>query len=85
VEVLISPHADEQIRNRKLTRERVIHVASEPEQTIPGTKNRYFAQSRYQEGEKEYLLRVLVEQVGNELRVITVYPTSKVRKYWRGE
>jgi len=84
VKIRITPHAEEQIRNRKLNRERVIQVASSPEETAAASQSRYFAQSRYEEGGKVYLLRVLVERVEDERWIVTVYPTSKVAKYWRG-
>ena len=84
MKIRITPHAEEQIRNRKLTREHVIQVVSEPEQIVTVSAHRYFVQNRYEKGGKRYLLRVLVEEGGDERQVITVYPTSKVSKYWRG-
>ena len=83
--IFITPHAEEQIRNGKLTREHVMQVASSPEETVAVSPNRYFAQSRHKEGGKVYLLRVLVEQMEDARWIVTVYPTSKVAKYWRGE
>jgi hypothetical protein len=82
--IRITPHAEEQIRLRKLSRDWVMHVATNPHQTITVKGSRYFAQSRYQEEGKEFLLRVLIEEISGERWVVTVYPTSKVRKYWRG-
>jgi hypothetical protein len=82
--IFITPHAEEQIRNRKLTRERVMQVASSPEEIVTVSPNRYFAQSRFAEGGRTYLLRVLMEHVEDERWIVTVYPTSKVAKYWRG-
>ena len=84
MEIEISPHAEEQIRFRKLSHDLVVQVATSPEQILPTVGERYFAQSRFQERGKEYLLRVLVEKVGDTRLIVTVYPTSKVRKYWRG-
>jgi hypothetical protein len=82
MKIQLTLHAEEQIHSRKLTRERVIEVVSNPEQVVPALGNRYFVQSRYEEGGKQFLLRVLVEEINGERRVLTVYPTSKVRKYW---
>lgn len=84
MEIEISPHAEEQIRFRKLSRDRVVQVTTAPEEIISAKGERYFAQSRFREKGKEYLLRVLVEKTKDKLIVVTVYPTSKVRKYWRG-
>lgn len=33
--------------------------------------------------EKEMLLRTVVEEKGDTRRVITVYKTSKIKKYWK--
>jgi hypothetical protein len=84
MKVVITPHAEEQIENRKLARERVIQIVSNPEEIISATSGRYFAQSKFVEGDKEYLLRVLFEDKDGERQVITVYPTSRVKKYWKG-
>ena len=84
IKIHITPHAEEQMRNHKLTHERVEQVVVAPEETLPASRNRYFAPSRFTEGGKEYLSRVRVEQVEDERWVVTVYPTSKVAKYWRG-
>lgn len=84
MEIHITPHAEEQIQFRKLTRERVISVVSAPEQIVKAKRNRYFAPSRYRDEGKEYLLRALVEKLGDAHYIVTVYPTSKVRKYWQG-
>ncbi len=84
----ISPHALQQIRLRKLTVEQVIRVVTTPEQLTVAAHGRYFAESRIQKDGKRYLLRVLVERVEQDefviLLVLTVYPTSKLTKYWRG-
>lgn len=82
--IQLTPHAEEQIEFRKLTPEHVIRVVSAPEEIVRVRGNRYFAQSRYSSEGKEYLLRVLVEKIGDDNYVVTVYPTSKVRKYWQG-
>lgn len=84
MKVRLTPHAEEQIVFRKLSRERVIEVSANPDQLTPAAAGRSFAQSRYTEGGKEYLLRVLIEDIGDERWVVTVYPTSKIRKYWKG-
>jgi len=35
------------------------------------------------EADREYLLRVIFEKVGDSVVVVTAYKTSKVEKYWR--
>ncbi len=86
--VRISPHALEQIRLRKLTIEQVVRVVTGPEQITVAAHGRYFAESRIEIDRKNFLLRVLIERLEeNEyvvLLVLTVYPTSKLSRYWRG-
>lgn len=85
--VRISLHATEQIRLRKLTVEQVVRVVISPEQITAAAHGRYFAESRIERDRKHYLLRVLVERLEEDelviLLVLTVYPTSKLKKYWR--
>lgn len=86
--VRISPHAMEQIRLRKLTIEQVVGVVTKPEQITVAAHGRHFAERRMEKDGKKFLLRVLVERVEEDelvvLIVLTVYPTSKLTKYWRG-
>ena len=32
---------------------------------------------------RNYLVRVVADLVGEEIRIVTVYGTSKLAKYWR--
>ena len=84
MKIVITPHAEEQMVFRELSRERVIEVATNPQQIVPASMGRSVAQSRYNVRGKDYLLRVLIEDRADERWVITIYPTSKVGKYWRG-
>ena len=64
-----------------VTRQEVEHVVAYPEQMVPGDREIQVAQSRRGNG----LLRVpLIEEEAGR-RVITVYWTSKVARYWKGE
>jgi len=64
--VRISPHALEQINTRKLSSSHVIQVATNPQQIIQISSNRHVAQSKFRHAGKEYLLRVLIESVGED-------------------
>lgn len=83
MKIILTSHAEEQILLRKLERVQVMEVASNPGQLLPAMKGRQIAQSKYRKDDKEYLLRVLVEDREDARWVITVYPTTKVRKYWQ--
>lgn len=64
-----------------ITKQEVEDLLTEPEQVISGDMNIQVAQARTRNG----LLRVaFVEQEENR-KVLTVYWTSKISKYWKEE
>lgn len=81
--IVWTKHAEERQREwqRKLgiTREEVEEVLAHPEQTVPGDLGALVAQSRRGDG----LLRVPFVASGDERKILTVYWTSKVEKYWK--
>ena len=52
-----------------------------PAQIVPGDLEALVAQTRRGRG----LLRVPFAQAGDDRKILTVYWTSKVEKYWKGE
>jgi len=64
-----------------ITRELVERVLENPEQVVEGYQGARIAQSRYRDG----LLRVVFVEHGVERKVLTVYWTSKVGKYWEAK
>lgn len=58
----------------------VERVARSPEQVVPGRGRARVTQARWQHG----LIRVIFVDHGEERRLITVYWTSQVDRYWRG-
>ena len=62
-----------------ITREEVEEVLAHPEQVVPGDGDVLVAQARRGRG----LLRVPFRPEGVGTRIVTVYWTSKVEKYWR--
>ena len=62
-----------------ITRQEVEQVLRSPEQVVPGDLDALVAQAHRGKG----LLRVPFVKVGEGLRVLTVYWTSKTEKYWR--
>lgn len=83
--VRYTAYARKRLPRRKIPLELVERVLSNPEQTIE-SRRRKIAQGRFtaQSG-KEHLLRVVFEEAGEDLIVVTVYETSRVRRYWRTE
>jgi len=64
-----------------VTKQEVEELVNNPEQIVPGDMDVLVAQTRSRNG----LLRVPFMNVGTDRRVLTVYWTSKVEKYWKEE
>ncbi len=80
---IYSKHVLEEIGERKIFRDLIERVLQSPEQRVPEVENIMCYQSRVQIAGKEYLLRVMVNEARQPPKVVTVYRTSKIAKYWR--
>ena len=85
--VIISTHARTQMKRRGITRAVVRRIVIAPEQRMPVREGRVVLHSRIDMGRpsKRYLVRVVVDIDREPPRVVTVYRTTKLEKYWRGE
>lgn len=83
--VLIGDHARFEMERRQIPESLVREVILSPQQILLTRKGRKVYQSKFidQIQDKEMLLRVIIIESSNDLRVITVYKTSKVEKYWQ--
>jgi hypothetical protein len=63
----------------EITRQEVENMIRRPEQVVPGDQNTLVAQSRRGNG----LLRVAFESTESDRKILTLYWTSKVQKYWK--
>ena len=83
MKVIWTRHAEERQREWQkrlgITREEVEDLLVHPEQVSPGDLEAFVAQTRRASG----LLRVPFVEVEGGRKVLTVYWTSKVEKYWR--
>ena len=63
----------------------VEQVLAAPEQTVQGRSGKVVLQSRIQFGSpgRLYLVRAFVDVDRDPAEVVTVYRTSKFKKYWR--
>lgn len=84
MELIISDHALFEARRRHIDLELAISIIKDPQQKIPSRKDRTVFQSRYYDNieNREMLLRAIVEQAGDTIKVISIYKTSKIDKYW---
>ena len=87
MQLVFHPHAEREIEKRQIPRQVLLEVLHNPEQKVPGYKKRWIYQRRYFNTihSKELLLRVVVEERREVLLVLSVYKTSKIRRYWQRE
>jgi CRISPR/Cas system-associated endonuclease Cas1 len=79
-----SRHVEDEIKRRKIFANFVESVLQNPQQIVEEYGNKKAYQSKVDFGEgKVYLLRVIVADNVDPAIVVTVYRTSKVKKYWR--
>ena len=62
-----------------ITRLQVEQIIMNPEQIVPGDLDALVAQARNQGG----LIRIPFLEKDAEIKLLTVYWTSKIEKYWR--
>lgn len=83
VKIKWTRHAEERQREWKkrlgITRQEVEGLMMNPEQIAPGDRDALVAQKRRGRG----LLRVAFVEREGERKILTVYWTSKVERYWR--
>jgi hypothetical protein len=86
-EYVLTEHAREEMTRRQITEADIAKVLASPGQTELARAGRVAYQSQVQMGDppKMYLLRVFVDTDREPARVVTVYRTSKIEKYWKAE
>lgn len=82
MEIIWTIHAEERQKEWQktlgITKEEVEESLKDPGQIVQGDMEIKVAQSKTRSG----LLRVPFKEVENDRKVLTVYWTSKVKKYW---
>lgn len=80
----ISEHALEEMKRRELSNDLVDSILKDPQQIVDEYGNRKAFQSIINLGTgKDYLVRVIVNDTLDPAKVVTVYKTSRINKYWR--
>ena len=80
--IVISEHAATEIRRRAIRTEDVEQVFQNPQQILAVRPGRRIYQSIIEMNSKSYLLRLIVDEAIPPI-LVTVYRTSKIKKYWR--
>jgi len=79
-----SDHAEQELKNRQILMSVVLGVLTNPQQKVPEIPGIMCYQSLVEfDGGKTYLLRAMVNETVDPAVVVTVYRTSKIKKYWR--
>ena len=80
----LSDHARRQAARRGIAESIVLDVAADPEQTLVVRAGREVRQSRVLLADGgSRLVRVVVDVVGDDTKVVTVYRTDQVARYCR--
>jgi hypothetical protein len=84
--IVITEHARLEALRRGIELDLMLSIIERPQETVLAKKNRLVLQSKYYDkiAGKEMLLRVIVESEESTVKVISVYRTSKIDKYWIG-
>jgi len=84
---IVTEHARFEAGRRGIDLELVLATVEDPQQKVPSGKNRVVFQRKYYDKivGRDMLLRVVTEPAGDNARVITVYKTGKIDKYWMQE
>jgi hypothetical protein len=82
-----TPHALDCLRDREIEVTEVERTLTTPEKTEPGQDGRQIYMRRYFDKllNQTMLLRVIVEETGDEFTVITLYKASRIERYLKGE
>ena len=87
MELIVTDHARFEAQRRHIDLDLALSIIGNPQQKIPSRKNRAVLQGRHYDNieNKEMLLRAIVEPAGDTLKVISIYKTSRIAKYWARE
>jgi len=82
--IFFTEHAKFEAQRRGIELEMIRSLIENQPQKLPVKRNRFVLQGKYYDKieNKDMLLRVIIEPTGNSIKVISVYRTSKIDKYW---
>jgi hypothetical protein len=77
-----STHVQEEMTRRGIALAIVEAVLASPDQKVPEHSGVICYQSKIEFEHKQYLVRVMVNEGVTPMKVVTVYRTSKISRYW---
>ena len=79
----LSKHVQQEMGQRGIPLAVVESVLAAPGQKVPEHGDVVCYQSKMEINRKPYLVRVMVSETAMPPKVVTVYRTSKISKYWK--
>ena len=79
----LSHHVQQEMQRRGIPLAVVESVLTAPAQIVPEHAGIVCYQSQVEINRKTYLVRVMVNEKTKPPKVVTVYRTSKISKYWK--
>ena len=79
----LSRHVQEEMQRRGIPLAVVEAVLASPGQKVREHGNVVCYQSKVEINQKSYLVRVMMNEQATPQKVVTVYRTSKINKYWK--
>ncbi|MHB1679562.1 MAG: DUF4258 domain-containing protein [bacterium] len=82
--IIFTGHAKFEMKRRNIDEILVRNVIEKPEQKLLSNNDRVVFQSKYFDTKEniKMILRVICEIKHKTIKIITVYKTSKIQKYW---
>ncbi len=77
-----SDHAKFEMKRRGLSETQIQEVYEYPQQKIKLANDREIWQNKLQMDGEDYIVRIVME-LKPQLMIVTVYRSSKIKKYWR--
>lgn len=81
MKIKFSSHAIFQMKERGIKKSQVEKAIKNPSQVFKKSKFRHITQSEVKYKRRTFLLRVVYDEVGDTKEIVTVYRTSKFKKY----
>ncbi len=79
----LSAHVQKEMMRRGIPLAVVESVLATPAQKVVEHDNVLCYQSKVEINQKPYLVRVMVNETATPPKVVTVYRTSKINRYWK--
>ena len=79
----ISKHAEEEMLRRQISPEQVASLMEHPDQIVEAHGGLVCYQCLSAKDGKPCLLRAVINEAANPKKIVTIYRTTKINKYWK--